>query len=114
MFNFPFLKFSLDLLRHGRNHNSGHPPRQIHAQPNNIPSRVDHQQEQATSVAPVNHTEPTYPPAQEAAVMIVNEERESRNSMPSYKGLENFKLLEKMGECADFTMHTASSNPRIP
>jgi serine/threonine-protein kinase RCK2 len=30
--------------------------------------------------------------------MIVNEEREASSKIPSYKGLENFKLLEKMGE----------------
>jgi hypothetical protein len=30
--------------------------------------------------------------------MIVNEERETSSRMPLYKGLENFKLLEKMGE----------------
>ncbi|KAF8743854.1 hypothetical protein AX14_000254 [Amanita brunnescens Koide BX004] len=97
---FCFLNYFLDLLRHGRNHNNSLPNRQIHAQLNNSPSRVTHQQEQATSVASVNPTEPTYPPAQEAAAMIVNEEREARNNMPSYKGLETFKLLEKMGDGA--------------
>jgi hypothetical protein len=30
--------------------------------------------------------------------MIVNEERQAKNKMPTYKGLENFELLEKMGE----------------
>lgn len=104
----------LDLLRHGRNHNNGHPNRQIHALPNNSPSRVAHQQEQATSVASVNPTEPTYPPAQQAAAMIVNEEREARNYIPSYKGLETFKLLEKMGECVGFAMCATSSNPHTP
>ena len=29
---------------------------------------------------------------------IVQEEREAKSKMPSYKGLENYKLLEKMGE----------------
>jgi serine/threonine-protein kinase RCK2 len=29
---------------------------------------------------------------------IVQEEREAKNKMPTYKGLENFKLLDKMGE----------------
>jgi hypothetical protein len=29
---------------------------------------------------------------------IVLEEREAKNKMPTYKGLENFKLLDKMGE----------------
>ena len=29
---------------------------------------------------------------------IVQEEREAKSKMPVYKGLENYKLLEKMGE----------------
>ena len=29
---------------------------------------------------------------------IVQEEREAKGKMPVYKGLENYKLLEKMGE----------------
>jgi len=29
---------------------------------------------------------------------MVDEERESKLKMPTYKGLENFRLLEKMGE----------------
>jgi hypothetical protein len=32
------------------------------------------------------------------AELIVQEERESKNKMPVYKGLENFKLVDKMGE----------------
>jgi hypothetical protein len=31
---------------------------------------------------------------------IVREEREAQEKMPMYKGLENFKLVQKMGECA--------------
>jgi hypothetical protein len=30
--------------------------------------------------------------------MIVNEEREEKSKMPVYAGLENFNLVEKMGE----------------
>jgi hypothetical protein len=37
-------------------------------------------------------------PAREAAEAIVNEEREAKAIMPVYKGLENFKLINKMGE----------------
>ena len=29
---------------------------------------------------------------------IVQEEREAKSKMPVYKGLENYQLLEKMGE----------------
>lgn len=38
------------------------------------------------------------PGHREAAEMIVNEEREAKSKMPVYPGLENFKLLDKMGE----------------
>ena len=34
---------------------------------------------------------------------IVREEREAMDKMPSYKGLERYKLIEKKGECAIFT-----------
>ena len=34
----------------------------------------------------------------EAAELIVNEERITKNKMPSYKGLEDYTLLDKMGE----------------
>jgi hypothetical protein len=33
------------------------------------------------------------------AEMIVQEEREAKGKLPTYKGLENFRLLDKMGEC---------------
>jgi hypothetical protein len=35
---------------------------------------------------------------QEKAARIVEEENLSKNTMPVYKGLERFQLLEKMGE----------------
>jgi serine/threonine-protein kinase RCK2 len=31
---------------------------------------------------------------------IVREEREAQGKVPVYKGLEHFKLVQKMGECA--------------
>ena len=30
---------------------------------------------------------------------IVQEERQAKDKMPTYKGLENYRLLDKMGEC---------------
>lgn len=30
--------------------------------------------------------------------MIVQEERQAKNNMPQYKGLERYRILEKMGE----------------
>lgn len=39
------------------------------------------------------------PAPREVAELIVKEEREAKAQMPSYKGLEDFKIVEKMGEC---------------
>jgi hypothetical protein len=36
--------------------------------------------------------------SREAAEQIVKQEREQKEQMPTYKGLENFKIVEKMGE----------------
>ncbi|KDQ64700.1 hypothetical protein JAAARDRAFT_28344 [Jaapia argillacea MUCL 33604] len=41
------------------------------------------------------------------AEMIVQEEREAKNKMPQYKGLENFKLLDKMGDGAFSNVYKA-------
>jgi serine/threonine-protein kinase RCK2 len=38
------------------------------------------------------------PDHREAAEMIVSEERDAKAKLPTYVGLENFKLLDKMGE----------------
>jgi serine/threonine protein kinase len=38
--------------------------------------------------------------SREAAEKIVKEEREQKEQMPTYKGLENFKIVEKMGDGA--------------
>lgn len=41
--------------------------------------------------------------------MIVQEEREAKGKMPIYKGLERFKLLDKMGESVPSSLpHGAS------
>ena len=63
--------------------------------------RVDqsrHQQQreaQAQQHQTQKHASPKY---KEQVGQIVQEEREAKNKMPTYKGLENYKLLEKMGE----------------
>lgn len=41
--------------------------------------------------------------------MLVNEEKESRNKMPSYSGLEHYRLLEKMGDGAFSNVYEAIS-----
>lgn len=74
-----FLIFLLDLIRHGRHHHRNTAP---------VNSRDLRQQ------PPQN----THTPAA-AAQIIVEEERKERSTMPTYKGLEHFKLEDKMGEC---------------
>lgn len=109
----------LDLIRHGKHHN--HAPRtnvakshdDHNAQPAQAHSRAQRQQGQAQAqavqanpVAHANNQQPSQPmkspPPREIAQSLVNEEREAKTKMPTYKGLENFKLLEKMGESVVF------------
>jgi hypothetical protein len=66
---------ALDLLRHGKHHN--------HARHENTPPPSAATDEQMS---------------REAAEQIVKQEREQKEQMPTYKGLENFKIVEKMGE----------------
>lgn len=113
---FPVLRSFLDLIRHGKHHNQhqqqspartadtpkhaqSDPTLDDHAHRRDPSSRASkHQQAQA----PQPHEPPpdrvVSPGPREVAEMIVNEEREASAKMPTYKGLENFKLLEKMGE----------------
>ncbi|KAJ7507580.1 kinase-like domain-containing protein [Mycena galericulata] len=68
-----------NLLRHGKHH---HHARQEDTPP---PSAATPQDEKM---------------AREAAEQIVKQEREQKEQMPVYKGLENFKIVEKMGDGA--------------
>ena len=72
----------IDFIRHGKQ-NRQHQNR--HSSPDN--TRDLRQPPQNT----VTHTP--------AAARIVDEERKEKSTMPTYKGLENFKLEIKMGEC---------------
>ena len=48
----------------------------------------------------ISGNQPLHSPGyRKEAELLVKEENEAKNKMPSYKGLENFKLIEKMGEC---------------
>jgi serine/threonine protein kinase len=76
-----------NLIRHGRNHR--------------------HHSNNPSSSSPTVSTEPICPPPKDAAEIIVNEEREARNKLPSYKGLENYKLLDKMGDGAFSNVYKA-------
>lgn len=74
----------IDLIRHGKHHNHHREDPPAPEQSSNIPSP-----KQPDQNPPVHR---------EAVEKIVQEEREAKTQMPVYKGLENFKLLEKMGE----------------
>ncbi|KAJ7086730.1 kinase-like domain-containing protein [Mycena epipterygia] len=71
-----------NLLRHGKHHN--------HARQDDTPP--------PSAAPPV--TPPDEKMAREAAEQIVQQERELKEQMPTYKGLENFKIVEKMGDGA--------------
>lgn len=118
-----------DLIRHGKNHvharqddhTTSQPPadppteaqpdyqwaqperrQQAHAQPQ--PQSKRHQQQQHNKAQPAT-TKQSQQLTREAE-KIVREEREAQEKMPRYKGLEHFKLVQKMGECAH--LHPAS------
>lgn len=102
-----------DLIRHGKNHHQAQgasAPKQQQQQQASIQSTTipqpaagaqqqqqqqqqHHQQQQRTQAHGHAHT-----PTKEVAEKIVQEEREAKNKMPVYKGLERYKLLDKMGE----------------
>jgi serine/threonine-protein kinase RCK2 len=117
----------VDLIRHGKHHHQNQPQQQQQQSPpqsaQSAPqqqqqSRVDGRADDRNGVASSSSAqasertvkqEPQQVPQQvtpespqpahrEAAEKIVKEEREAKEKMPTYKGLENFKLLEKMGE----------------
>ncbi|CAK5263088.1 unnamed protein product [Mycena citricolor] len=70
-----------NLLRHGKNHN--------------------HVQREQQPAPPQADTPPADDAmSREAAEQIVKQERELKEQMPSYKGLENFQIVEKMGDGA--------------
>jgi hypothetical protein len=113
-----------DLIRHGKNHvhvrqddyPASQPPvtpppidaqsdypwaqperrQQIYAQPQSQPKR--HQQQQPIKAQPATTMQSQQ--LTREVEKIVREEREAQEKMPVYKGLENFKLVRKMGECA--------------
>lgn len=114
-----------DLIRHGKNHvharqddtsSSYAPPSDSHANQRAHPER----RQQAT-VQPQTQQKQQQPvKAQSVATKqsqqytrevekIVQEERAAKEKMPTYKGLERFKLIQKMGECVnrclDFPCH---------
>lgn len=96
-----------DLIRHGKNHSAKqhndvgqYEYAAAQQQPPNEPQHA--QQRQAREQPKVQQQHQTHkaasPKYREEVEQIVKEEREVKSKMPLYKGLENFKLIEKMGE----------------
>lgn len=81
----------LDLIRHGKHHNhnvTNQHPKQVETSP-------------PPSMTPVSPHPVVSPGPREAAQIIVDEERQAHSKMPRYQGLDNFELIDKMGELVD-------------
>ncbi|KAF5333083.1 hypothetical protein D9611_002314 [Ephemerocybe angulata] len=107
-----------NLIRHGRHHNharevspSASTDRETQAQAHNAaPQQHVERRNVAANPEPASKThQPSAaaPQSREAAEIIVNEEREARAKMPTYIGLENFELVEKMGDGAFSNVYKA-------
>lgn len=104
----------LDLIRHGKNHTARQHDDQHHQyssqQQQQPQQQASHQQARDRSREQPREqqqpqTQKTHAPKyQEELEQIVQQEREAKETMPVYKGLENYKLVEKMGECALVTI----------
>ncbi|KAK7049671.1 MAPK-activated protein kinase Srk1 [Paramarasmius palmivorus] len=104
-----------NLIRHGKHHHHNNRD-DVSEPPSQAPSRNQNYQQQqnqqqvpaATKQQPAQQQEPKISPApKDVAEQIVKEEREAKAQMPSYKGLENFKLLDKMGDGAFSNVYKA-------
>lgn len=96
----------VDLIRYGKHHNhvnkndaqstlpdDSHPPK--NRQP--AVSAPDVQKRAPTPPPPKQEVQPA-PVHAEAAQYIVEEERKLKSQMPIYAGLEDYEILDKMGE----------------
>ncbi|KAF9509482.1 hypothetical protein BS47DRAFT_147852 [Hydnum rufescens UP504] len=99
---------SLTKHRIGNQHLEQDPPRVEHG----VHQRHQDYEEQAQHQQQLSH----FPPAilspqstpKEAAEYIVKEEREAKSKMPNYPGLEQFHLIEKMGDGAFSNVYKAT------
>ena len=113
-----------DLIRHGKGHNhkdtelspppptttaaipppdkSSHHRAQHQAQPRHEHRHHQQQQTQEPAAAPQPPSSQSQTKSQQyvrEVEQIVQEEREAKDKIPQYKGLERFQLVVKMGEC---------------
>lgn len=102
--NIRALNSFIDLIRHGKHHHQQQPQQQQQQQHGSPKPDID----TPVAAAPSSHGHPAPPTpptpqadillSREAAEQIVRQEREAQSQMPSYQGLERFRLEEKMGE----------------
>jgi hypothetical protein len=114
----------LDLIRHGKNHiharqgQDDFPNSQQPAAPTTDARSQPERRQQAESQPQSQPKQQQTHKAQPATAKqsqhitrevekIVREEREAMDKMPTYNGLERYKLTEKKGECATFTPYLA-------
>lgn len=110
------LSLILDLIRHGKNHihvrqddfpSSQAPPAPTadtcsqpeRRQQPDVQAQSQPKQQQATKSQPATAKQSQQRTRE--VEKIVREEREAMEKLPTYKGLERFKLVEKKGECVD-------------
>ena len=104
------------LIRHGKAH-----PGQKQDKPDAdfapLEHQQPHQQQRQHRAAPPkerDHPDPHHEPKEHKkaadysreAEMIVKEERQAKNNIPQYKGLERYRILEKMGESVALSRHS--------
>lgn len=94
----------LDLIRHGKQHHERSQQPDVRQQR----EKELRAQDQALQPLPQNKSFPKDPvPSpnyRREAEMIVQEENEAKSKLPKYKGLEGYKLVEKMGEYVTFRL----------
>ncbi|EPT03172.1 hypothetical protein FOMPIDRAFT_1035546 [Fomitopsis schrenkii] len=113
-----------NLIRHGKNHAARpHDDAAPYAQPLYQPAAAPARQQRQRDVE-ANQPQPQQPQQQhhqhqhqhqpkdttkykEEIESIVKEEREAKDKMPTYKGLENYQLLDKMGDGAFSNVYKA-------
>ncbi|KAI5125034.1 hypothetical protein M0805_007458 [Coniferiporia weirii] len=101
-----------NLIRHGKQHHEKSPPKAREASPHRTRDReprtanFDQNLQPAQQRAVVQEPMPS-PGYKREAELIVQEEKEAKSKMPVYKGLEKFKLIEKMGDGAFSNVYKA-------
>ncbi|TFK29287.1 Ser/Thr protein kinase [Coprinopsis marcescibilis] len=103
-----------NLIRHGKHHNHVQPKHndehQVQAAVHSrdpVPAQAHDKQHDHRHRSTAPQSKAQVAPNREAAEMIVNQERAERSKMPSYTGLENYKIIHKMGDGAFSNVYKA-------